>query len=307
MRRTGTRRIRAICSSAQAFAVVALIFTGACSRGRVTSDADRLLLGVAFQPRGFREVPALQYPSRSQVAEDLQLLRQAGFRSLVTYGAADVLGDIPELARNAGFDGMVIMGIWDPFSKTERDNAIAQAIFVSGYCVGNEGLGIRYSPDDLKDRMADLRRKTGKPVTTSEPLSRYIAGPDQTWLVENSDWLFPIAHPYLDIQQGGPAAVDWVVSRCNYLQAASRKRLILKEVGLPTHGAACCTEETQAEFFRLLSRVGIEHFMFEAFDQPFKRGTGVLAEIEQHWGIYRADGSPKKVTRWLVERTRQRD
>jgi exo-beta-1,3-glucanase (GH17 family) len=234
--------------------------------------------------------------------DDLRLLRQAGFRSLVTYGSADVLAGVPELARAAGFDGMIVMGLWDPFSKDERDKAVAQAEFVSGYCMGNEGLGLRYSPDQLGVKMADLRRLTGKPVTTSEPLLRYIAGPDKGWLVQNSDWLFPNAHPYLELGQGGVAAVDWVVSRCNYLTATSRKRLILKEVGIPTHGADCCTEGTQTEFFRLLSRVGVEFFFFEAFDQPFKLGRGTQPEVEKHWGIYRADGSAKKVVQWLVER-----
>src|SRR2546430_944879 len=54
--------------------------------------------GVAYQPRKF--VPGSNaYASQEQIIADLRLLRSAGFRSLVTYGAGSGLGSVPELAR----------------------------------------------------------------------------------------------------------------------------------------------------------------------------------------------------------------
>ena len=278
-----------------------LVLASSCQPEQKNETAKPFPLAVAFQPRGFSEIPRLQYPTQELVTEDLVLLRRSGFRSLVTYGAANVLGRVPQLARSAGFDGMIVMGIWDPFSEEERANALNQVSFVDAYCIGNEGLGIRYRPGVLAPKMHDLRKLTRKPVTTSEPLSRYIEGPDHKWLTENSDWLFPIAHPYLAGHLDGPEAIQWVVTRHDYLRAASGKTVILKEIGFPTHGAECCNEDTQLDFFRKLSATGIRFFFFEAFDQPHKRAIGRDPEPEHHWGLYKADGSPKKVVGWLPE------
>jgi exo-beta-1,3-glucanase (GH17 family) len=149
--------------------------------------------------------------------------------------------------------------------------------------------------------MAALKRATGKPVTTSEPIHRYLGGPDRQWLLENSDWLFPIAHPYLALGHGGEEAVQWVVARYDYLSAASEKLVILKETGVPTQGGACCSQTAQLEFFRSLSRKGVSFYFFEAFDQPHKRPSGRDPEPEHHWGLYLADGTPKKVVDWLTK------
>lgn len=257
---------------------------------------DRLPLAVAYQPRGFRETPSVEYPTEQQVREDLRLLRAAGFRGLVTYGAANVLGKVPQLAREAGFDGMVVMGIWDPTSREELDNALGQATFVDGYSVGNEGLHVRYTRDELSASMMRLRARSRRPVTTSERLDRYVGGPDAAWLIDRSDWVFPIAHPYWYGQRDPAAASRWVISHYDFLSATAGKRVILKELGFPSTGDLCCDERHQSELFERAWGSGVEFFFFEAFDQPFKIGTAV----EAHWGLYDANGSPKQVISWLT-------
>ena len=74
--------------------------------------------------------------SRKQIAADIRLLRESGFRSIVTYGSDGALQFIPEIARQEGFDGTIIMGIWDPFSDKVWNNALAQNKLVDGYCLG---------------------------------------------------------------------------------------------------------------------------------------------------------------------------
>ena len=254
---------------------------------------------VAFQPRGFREVPIMIYPSRESVTNDLRLLRDSGFRGLVTYGAMDVLGGVPEIARRVGFDGLIIMGIWDPESGEEINNALAQSKSVDGYCIGNEGLGVRYQPERLALIMAKFRKLTGKPVTTSERISRYLEGPDADWLIKESDWLFPIAHPSIALRRGGLETIHWIAARYDHLATSFNKKVILKEAGFPTAGAKWGSEDRQAEFFRDLIRTEIPFFFFEAFDQPYKRPRGDDPEVEHHWGLFRPDGTPKKVVRSL--------
>jgi exo-beta-1,3-glucanase (GH17 family) len=231
------------------------------------------------------------------VREDLTLLRATGFRGLVTYGAADVLARVPEFAREAGFDGMIVMGVWDPKSGDELHSALAQAKFVDGFSVGNEGLGERYTREELAAAMTQLRRRTGKPVTTSERLERYLDGATADWLIEHSDWIFPIAQPYWYGHRDPVGASRWVVTHYDYLTATSAKRVILKEVGFPSAGDSCCDEQGQSELFERTSAAGIDFFFFEAFDQPFKAGHAV----EGHWGLYRANGSAKRVIDRLMK------
>jgi exo-beta-1,3-glucanase (GH17 family) len=258
--------------------------------------------GIAYNPRGFYFKDDLPVSSEDQIVEDLKLLRSIGFRSLVTYGAQGVLGEIPKLARNLGFDGTMIMGIWDPFSKEEWNNALEQVSFVDGYCLGNEGLGLRYQPDELAGKMTQLRRLTGHPVTTTEPIDRYLHGPYRNWLLTHSDWLFPLAQPFLAARSDPVEAVNWIIARYDYLAAVSGSRVILKEIGFPSAGAPGGSEDAQIQFFDKLESSGLLFFHFEAFDQPWKRDVVGLPEIESHWGFYRADGTPKRIIPWLANR-----
>jgi exo-beta-1,3-glucanase (GH17 family) len=219
---------------------------------------------------------------------------------LVTYGSHGVLGTIPELARKEGFDGMVIMGIWEPFSEEEWHNAVVQAPFVDGYCVGNEGLGVRYSPEELASKMTTLRRMTGRPVTTTEPIDSYLVGPYREWLLAHSDWLFPLAQPFFAVPWDPAQAVRWIVARHDYLAATTGSRVILKETGFPS--AAGGSEAAQRAFFEALDATGLLFFHFEAFDQPWKRDTLGQLEVEAHWGLYRVDGTPKLVVPWMSNR-----
>ncbi len=256
---------------------------------------------VAYQPRDFSPVSASPPLTRERIREDLRLLRQTGFQSLVTYGSGSMLGSVPEIARQEGFSGTIIMGIWDPFSQEEWDNALAQAAWVDGYCLGNEGLGIRYSPKELAPRMATLRQLTGLPVTTTEPIDSYLEEPYQEWLLEHSDWLFPLSQPFLAAQADPRQAVRWIIARHDYLAALSGNRVIIKETGFPSGGTEGTGEESQIAFFEALESTGLSFFYFEAFDQPWKsRESG--EEIEEHWGLYRSDGTPKKVIPWLNKR-----
>lgn len=261
---------------------------------------------VAYHPRGFSPGAEFALLSRKQIVEDLRLLRKNGFRSLVTYGANGVLGVIPEIARQEGFDGMVVMGLWDIFSEEEWINAVAQAPFVNGYCLGNEGLGVRYSTDELAAKLSEMRRVTGQPVTTTEPIDSYLEGPYRDWLLTHSSWLFPLVHPFWAKQLDPTQAVTWTVTRHDYLAATTGRRVILKEASFPSAGLAGSSEDTQLAFFASLESTGLSFFHFEAFDQPWKRDVLRQPEVEAHWGLYRADGTPKKVIVWLANRWSER-
>lgn len=289
-----------------AFPLLTVSLFLAVLRGSPNSDATSLrtlpfvLPAVAYNPRGFSPKSDASLLSLEQITEDLRLLRKSGFRSLVTYSSHGVLGSIPYIARQEGFDGRVIMGIWDLLSEEEWNNALAQVSFVDGYCLGNEGLGVRYSTDELASKMTELRRLTGHLVTTTEPIDSYLEGPYREWLLAHSDWLFPLAQPFWAAQLHPNQAVTWLVARHDYLTATTRRSVILKEAGFPSAGSAGYDEEAQLAFFEALESTGLSFFYFEAFDQPWKRDVLRYHEAEAHWGLYRADGTPKKVVSWLT-------
>jgi exo-beta-1,3-glucanase (GH17 family) len=249
---------------------------------------------VAYQPRNYIPSPDTDGPALAQIRSDLRLLRTFGFRGLVTYGSKGAMGLIPEIARAEGFDDIVIMGIWDLNSPEEWRNALAQASYVNGYCVGNEGLGKRYDTDELESKMVFLKKATGLPVTTSEPIAEYFQGSHRDWLWQHSDWLFPNVHPFSDKPFDANRAVEWIVAHNDYLSALTGKDLIIKEVGFPTAGYPGLNEDAQLVFFDALKVAGLKFFYFEAFDQPWKSKLLELSAIEAHWGLFDKNGNPKK-------------
>lgn len=258
---------------------------------------------IAYQPRGFFPGSEFNTSAPIQITQELKQLHDLGFQSIVTYGARGAMGSIPEKARKQGFAGMVIMGIWDIYSDEEWTNAVAQQDYVDGYCLGNEGLFfLRYTIHELEQKMSELRQATGKPVTTGEPIYSYLQGPYREWLLKHSDWLFPNTHPFWGGKNQFQDAVDWVVARSDYLEATTGQKVILKETGLPSKTPHPQGEEMQKEFFNALKTTGVKFVYFEAFDQPWKYEMFDQPEAEGHWGLFDAQGRPKKaidsVTSW---------
>ncbi|WP_454061553.1 hypothetical protein [Candidatus Nitrospira salsa] len=259
--------------------------------------------GIAYQPRGFFPGSEFGKAAVPQITQELKQLHELGFQSLVTYGARGAMGSIPKIARAQGFSGMVIMGIWDIYSNEEWRNAVAQREFVDGYCLGNEGLlFLRYTVGELEEKMSELRQETGKPVTTGEPIDSYLEGPYREWLWKHSDWIFPNTHPFWGGKTHFQEAVHWVLARVDYLEATTGRKIILKETGLPTLTSHPEGEDMQKAFFSELNSTGIKFVYFEAFDQPWKHELEQQPEAEGHWGLYDAQGQPKKAIESVARR-----
>jgi exo-beta-1,3-glucanase (GH17 family) len=254
---------------------------------------------VAYQPKGFTPGVSSDTLTESQIRDDLHLLFDIGFRGIVTYSSQSVFEKIPEIARSEGFNGIIIMGIWDIFSSQEWRNAIAQIQFVNGYCLGNEGLGVRYNEKELLSQMKRLRVATARPVTTSEPIFKYFQPENQKVLREAGDWLFPIVHPFWDTPFEPKKAAEWTIVHCDYLNAATGRNIIIKEAGYPSSGHVNLNEDAQIAFFDILGKSGLSFFYFEAFDQPWKIDLSKNPLIEAHWGLFNADGSEKKIVAFL--------
>jgi len=248
---------------------------------------------VAYAPTNFNPDPKNKLiPTDESIRADLEVLHNAGFDGLVTYGAE--FTQIPRIAKEVGFRGM-LLGVWDAKNAEELAKAkeTAKEDIVLAIIVGNEGLmSNRYDFATLKRVVEEMAEATGKPVTTTEVVESYITNKE---LLQIGHFLAPNAHPYHHSVKEPSKAVDWTVKTFEDLQKHTDKLILLKEVGLPTEGDTGLSEEAQAEYYRLLKDTTVKFIYFEAFDGPWKQG----GKVEPHWGLFRADRSSKPVLKVL--------
>lgn len=255
-------------------------------------DKFSLFPWVDYSPTNYN--PSGLTPTDAQIKTDLQLLYSAGFRGVVTYSAGGIFADIPGIARQVGFEG-VVMGIYIPGDPTETAAAMKALPYVDGYVVGNEGLSFdRYDYKTLESAIIDLRQKSGKPVTTTEIFSQYFKNEK---LLSLGDWIFPNAHPYWQNITDPVQALKWTQNTYNALTAkAGNTPVILKELGLPTSGAPKLSEFQQAEYYARLRESTVKFVYFEAFDQSWKAED----KVGPHWGLFNADRSPKVASNYIL-------
>jgi len=268
-----------------------LVQAGFCALSDEFKAKLTTLKWVAYSPTNY-DPTANVYPTEDSLRGDLQTLYDYGFRAIVTYGSKSTLAQIPRLAAETGFCG-VIMGIWDLADIDEIMNAVAAGEYVDGYCVGNEGLNIRYDLDTLKKTIEEIKETTGRPATTTEEINDYYNV--SLNLISVGDWIFPNIHPFLSRVRDPRKAVVWLGKHHQLLkkQAGVGRIIIFKEAGFPTQGASGATESNQREFFLNLEKTDIPFVYFEAFDQPWKTGSA----LEPHWGLFNQHRRPKKYIR----------
>ncbi len=241
---------------------------------------------VAYAPTNFDPTRDI-YPLEDSLREDLSLLYKYGFRGLVTYGSLKTLGEIPRLAYEIGFSGM-IMGVWDIFNRQEIMNAILASQYVDGYCIGNEGLNSRYDLDALNAVIENVKGSTDKPATTTEQIFDYSN--DKIFSI--GDWIFPNIHPFLSEVKDPKKGVKWIEKHYQILKKHSSggRPILFKETGFPTSGVPKATQVNQKDFFLNLEKTDLHFVYFEAFDQFWKNDSA----IEPHWGLFNAKRKPKK-------------
>ncbi len=227
-------------------------------RDREFSDLDRKLrelTWIAYDPVDHDDTKR-QFPTDESVTADLDVLHHIGFRGIITFGSEGTLHRIPQLAHQAGFDG-VIMGIADPADETELKAAAEQVDYVDGYCVGHCSLSGRYrvnaSSSRLLDAMSTLKTKTRKPVTTTESIAVLR---ENTQLFDACDWVFPDIHAYWHDGATPQSMVEFTIQGAKeiaeFVPTSRGKPIALKMICFPSAGAAGCTPESQRQFFQLL-------------------------------------------------------
>ncbi len=299
---------------------------------RPTSGESWIGFAVCYGPYRDGQQPGGPTPNSAQIREDL-LLMSRHWSLLRLYGSSEFARDILEAIRFANLDTKVMLGVWieaeeerdehgtvirrDPeaaaANRREADAAIALASsypeLVLAVCVGNE-TQVSWSPHPtplelLIEYIRDIRAAVTVPVTTADDY-QYWVDPKSRVLALEVDFITMHAHPLWNGRQL-EQALPWLREQVASVQSVHPGRLlVVGETGWATRKA---DEGGQAELMR--GRAGepeqstyyhsvlkwsheeaVTTFFFEAFDENWK-GSEDPDDAEKHWGLFRADRSPK--------------
>ncbi len=154
---------------------------------------------MSYTPRSFSVVNGQTKPASLEgITADLKLLRP-DFDSLITYSCSNGLEHVPAAAEKLEYLA-VIVGIWDPKSEIEIQNAIRLAKkhpkLIIAISIGNEGIYAKhYTPADVEKTLLRLRKELPSiSLTTSEPFFLYLK-PEYFDFFNKMDLLLPNIHP----------------------------------------------------------------------------------------------------------------
>ena len=262
--------------------------------GRVT--------GLAFSPFQRGQSPeTASFPSAEQIRADLvQAARLSG--RIRTYTVQGVQGDIPAIAN--GLPLRITQGAW-----LSRDLAANQAEIsrltartrnarnVDRVLIGNETI-LRgdLTPAQLAAYLRQIKQALPVPVSTAEPWHVWLAHPE---LARSVDYITIHLLPYWE---GLPVtdALRFVLEKLDAVRAAyPDKPIVIGEVGWPSNGidigAAKASRVNQAvflrQFFLAAQARGLDYFVMEAFDQPWK--TSFEGRAAGYWGMLDLDRNAK--------------
>lgn len=269
---------------------------------------------ISYTPRSFSVVNGLAQPaSLDGITEDLKLLRPH-FDSLITYSCNNGLELVPAVAEKLGYLAMIV-GIWDPKSEIEIQNAIRLSQkypkLIIAISIGNEGVYARhYAPSDVENTLRRIRKELQSvALTTTEPFFLYLK-PEYFDFFNRMDLLLPNIHPTFEKwfhPSDAKNGAVFVMNVANKLQSLYPQPLIIKETGLPSGPASMgFTEAHQSAFWsEIMKQSGASETRavscFEAFDAPWKpvvtKGyfPGSDHIQEAYWGFFTVAGKSKPV------------
>lgn len=288
--------------------------------------------GVAYGPHRDGQRPGGAAPSRDQIAEDLRIIARH-WRAIRVYGSAELGQTILQTIRDERLDLHVMLGAWIAREETLPDStglvtrfpesravnrrevqaairlANAHPGIVSSVCVGNETQVFwsdhRIPPGVLVGYLRDVRAGTRVPVATGDDFN-FWNKPESDAVARECDVIVLHAHPLWNGKQLDEA-VDWTRATLADVQARHPgMTIVLGEAGWATRRGDTgdqaklmkgrLGEDAQAvfrsAFVEWVRRERVPSFYFEAFDESWKGGEHP-DEVEKHWGLYRADRTPK--------------
>jgi len=287
-----------------------------------TRSAERWIgNAICYGPHRDGQRPGGPTPSAAELREDLRLLT-GHWNLLRIYGASGFAEALLSMIRDDGWDMKVMLGVWIAPADTSANRreleaavrlAAAYPEIVAAVCVGNETQvswsAHRCALDFLIGYVREARARTVVPVSVADDFS-FWNKPESRTLAAELDFITLHAHPMWNGRQLDEA-LTWLRDQTAAVQALhSGRSVVLGETGWATsihaegEQAALIKgrpgEAEQKQFYREVrtwaSAAWLPVFVFEAFDENWKGGAHP-DEVEKHWGLFRADRSPKAAVR----------
>jgi exo-beta-1,3-glucanase (GH17 family) len=249
------------------------------------------------------------------------------------YGATGAAETVLDLIEENGLDIKVVLGAWidaeeqsdesggavEQFPEAKKANrrevdavvrlAAAYPEIVVAVAVGNETQVFwsshRIPPELLIGFIREVRARTDVPVTVADDFN-FWNKPESRDVAREVDFIVTHAHPLwngLSIDN----ALDWTRQTVEEVQTTHPDHtVVLGETGWATQkhseGEQATLikgqpgEKQQKVFYDAITawakKERIVTFFFEAFDENWKGGEHPN-EVEKHWGVFRADRTPK--------------
>jgi exo-beta-1,3-glucanase (GH17 family) len=276
---------------------------------------------VCYGPHRDGQVPGQTEPTAGEIREDLRLMLPH-WPLLRIYGSSGFAETLLEVIRDDSLDMKVMLGVWiapdnPDANRREVDAAIRLTKeyddIVLAVSVGNETQiswsANRCSFDNLLVNVRRVRSRVKVPVTVADDFN-YWNKDESKAVAAEIDFITMHAHPLWNGLQLD-YAMPWVLHHIAKVQTLHPGRtVILGETGWAT---AVHDQGEQAELIKgqpgeaeqkqffddLRSWAAAERFpvfFFEAFDENWKGGDHPH-DVEKHWGLFRADRSPKAAVR----------
>jgi len=287
---------------------------------------------ISYGPHRDGQRPGGPAPSAAEIREDLGLMLPH-WNLLRLYGATGVAETVLAAIRSDSLAMKVMLGVWiDVEEQRDESGAVLEAFpevavvngrevaaairlaraypeIVIAVSVGNETQihwSAHRSPlDILIGHVRSVRAGVSVPVTVADDYN-FWNRPESRTLARELDFLTVHAHPLwngLQLEE----ALPWLQEQLAAVQAVHPDRqLVLGETGWATtvHDEGEQAElikgtagEAEQKVFHDQVRAWAEAqrqtvFFFEAFDENWKGGPHPN-EVEKHWGLFRADRTPK--------------
>lgn len=257
--------------------------------------------GFAYEIYGRGQEPGGAETDEATIARDLAVIGKHA-DEIRTYSATGMHELVPLLAaRN---DLKVTLGIWigrdAEGNRREIEAGIEAArenMNVTRILVGNEAvLRGDATTAEITALMREVKRRTGKPVSTAEPWGTWLEHPG---LTEAADFLAVHVLPFWEGATNAGAA-DHAINAIRSVQATyPHKKIVVTEAGWPSDGRRSWMGTpdlaTEAAFVRRVvdfgQRAKIEIFLMEATDQPWK--YRIEGTVGPYWGVFDADRALK--------------
>ena len=263
---------------------------------------DGMLRGVALSPYARGQSPVQKkYPGAAQMENDIAILA-GSVRALRVYTVADGFDVIPKIAGR--YRMRVTLGGWIGADKAANDTEMRKLLLtawrnrnVERLIVGNEAiLREDVTVKELIGYIKGVKRRVRIPVSTAEPPHVWLKHPE---LARAVDFIGLQLLPYWE-GVGIDQAVAHVLARLDAVRKAyPDKPVILSEVGWPSFGKSVGHAQSGVvnqgrflrEFLDTARRSGIDYFIMEAFDQPWK--VEIEGTAGAYWGLFDADRKAK--------------